>query len=402
MRRGDAAHHGRVAARVVEQRQPQRHHAAASTAPRRRPAAPGSSRARGGGGRCASAPASTQASVAAMRDARTPAARSCGSKPGARRATLAAGLAGTPVCSEIQTTQMTSAQPLKKSSENQSISARHAALAASAARTRPASRAPAGRASARGPDVAWQSRRDTPTEREPQRQRDVAARSWRRQRQSVHSASGQAGQVNHSSSRPSCHVQSRAVAGARRQLPQVERSRPAPPTRARASTMASGPRQARAAALRSASSAGRSAAAPPTAEQRSPSPARRSAPSPAAPSSEAQRGARARDTAAPRGRRRSAAAKPAAPARAWSRGRAAAGRARRSARAARRRRWRARSRSGCASPPNANGTRLRRLGCARGGTPRTRWPASVERPAAARTGCAPRSRGVDPGGAAAR
>src|SRR5215218_638223 len=46
-----------------------------------------------------------------------------GVKPGASLKTLAAGLAGTPVCSEIQITQMTSAQPLKNSRVNQSISA---------------------------------------------------------------------------------------------------------------------------------------------------------------------------------------------------------------------------------------------------------------------------------------
>src|SRR5690349_1009313 len=64
----------------------------------------------------------TQASVA-VRATRKGSTEKLGTKPGASRATLAAGLGGTPVCSEIQITQITSAQPLKNSSVNQSIRA---------------------------------------------------------------------------------------------------------------------------------------------------------------------------------------------------------------------------------------------------------------------------------------
>ena len=46
-----------------------------------------------------------------------------GTKPGAKRATLAAGCAGQPVCMAIQTTQMMKAQPEKNSRVNQSMKA---------------------------------------------------------------------------------------------------------------------------------------------------------------------------------------------------------------------------------------------------------------------------------------
>src|SRR6059058_4691973 len=46
-----------------------------------------------------------------------------GTKPGARRATFSAGLAGMPVCSDSQITQIVIAHALKKTSENQSIRA---------------------------------------------------------------------------------------------------------------------------------------------------------------------------------------------------------------------------------------------------------------------------------------
>ena len=63
-----------------------------------------------------------QATVAASAKANAPTENS-GTNSGARRATLAAGLAGVPVCMATQTTQMMSAQTLKNSSVNQSIRA---------------------------------------------------------------------------------------------------------------------------------------------------------------------------------------------------------------------------------------------------------------------------------------
>src|SRR5687768_4533969 len=65
-----------------------------------------------------------------------------GTTPGASLATLAAGLAGTPVISEIQITQITSAQPLKNSRVNQSISAE--TLRSNVGRAKAASAASAG------------------------------------------------------------------------------------------------------------------------------------------------------------------------------------------------------------------------------------------------------------------
>ena len=67
------------------------------------------------------------------------------SKPGARRATLAATWLGTPVCMAIQMIQMLIAQPEKKSRVNQSISA--ATLRFRVGRANAASAASAGSAS---------------------------------------------------------------------------------------------------------------------------------------------------------------------------------------------------------------------------------------------------------------
>ncbi|MDT4843457.1 hypothetical protein FQZ97_773910 [compost metagenome] len=124
-----------------------------------------------------------------------------GTKPGASRATLAAGLAGTPVCMANQITQMMRAQPVKKISVNQSISAdmlrrsvgsANAASAASAGRASSSVRScRSDRALAAKPISAAHSGRAT-----------WGRKSWRRQRHSVQSTRGQAGQVNHSSRRP--------------------------------------------------------------------------------------------------------------------------------------------------------------------------------------------------------
>ena len=73
-----------------------------------------------------------------------------GSKPGNKRATLAAGLAGQPVCMAIQTTQITKAQVVKKINVNQSIKA--ATLRRSVGSAKAAKVANAGKASRR---VCW-------------------------------------------------------------------------------------------------------------------------------------------------------------------------------------------------------------------------------------------------------
>ena len=87
-----------VAARVVEQRQQQRHQqqpAQRHAAGRQHQALPERMR---GGGRCASARATARPACRRAANDERERARSCGAKPGASLATLAAGLAGTPVC----------------------------------------------------------------------------------------------------------------------------------------------------------------------------------------------------------------------------------------------------------------------------------------------------------------
>ena len=89
---------------------------------------------------------------------------------------------------------------VKKNTENQSIAA--AALRCSVGSAKAASTASAGRAS-----ISARSEPPMPIADREQRQgaaerhREVPSSSWRRQRQTVHSASGQAGQVNQAISR---------------------------------------------------------------------------------------------------------------------------------------------------------------------------------------------------------
>jgi len=131
-------------------------------------------------------------------------------KPGASRATLAAGCAGMPVCREIQTTQMTRAQPVKKIRVNQSISA--PTLRLSVGRAKAASAASAGSASSNersaAPVVKVAALATATNQSGNQRCSPVkrSLTSCRRQRQSVSRANGQAGQVNHRKSLPRpCH-----------------------------------------------------------------------------------------------------------------------------------------------------------------------------------------------------
>jgi len=145
-----------------------------------------------------------------------------GTKPGAKRATLAAGCAGTPVCMAIQTTQMTSAQPVKKIRVNQSISA--PTLRLSVGRAKAASAASAGSASSSERSAALvvnvaalaMATKQTGNQRCSPVKR--ALTSCRRQRHSVQRASGQAGQVNHRKSWPRlCHCDSLAWGSSMRQ-----------------------------------------------------------------------------------------------------------------------------------------------------------------------------------------
>jgi hypothetical protein len=120
-----------------------------------------------------------------------------GTKPGASRATLAAGWGGTPVCIDSQTTQMVSAQPLKNSSVNQSI--RAATLRLSVGRAKAASVASAGSPSSSARSaVSVSSAATSETSRNHSGSATWRLVSWRRQRHRVHTASGQAGQPNHS------------------------------------------------------------------------------------------------------------------------------------------------------------------------------------------------------------
>src|SRR5574343_2097940 len=87
-----------------------------------------------------------QARVAARATAKAM-AENCGSKPRASLATLAAGLAGTPVCVDTQITQIAMTEALKNSRVNQSIKADM--LRRSVGRAKAASAARAGRLSSR-------------------------------------------------------------------------------------------------------------------------------------------------------------------------------------------------------------------------------------------------------------
>ena len=129
-----------------------------------------------------------------------------GSKPGASRATLAAGLAGTPVCRDSHTTQMTMAQSVKNSTVNQSIS--EAMLRRKVGSAKAASVASAGSATSRARSLALVNTVVVTgtsaiiTGRPRWRWRRICS-SWCRQRHSVHSTSGQTGQVNHRNRRAS-------------------------------------------------------------------------------------------------------------------------------------------------------------------------------------------------------
>jgi hypothetical protein len=131
----------------------------------------------------------------AAKAARKASSEKLGSKPGASRATLAAGRGGTPVCIATHTTQMMSAQPVKNSRVNQSISA--ATLRLSVGSAKAARVASAGRpsSSARSAvDVSSAAASDTP--RNHRGSATWRLLSWRRQRQTVQNASGQAGHAN--------------------------------------------------------------------------------------------------------------------------------------------------------------------------------------------------------------
>ncbi len=133
-----------------------------------------------------------------------------GTKPGASLATLAAGLAGMPVCVEIQITQIASAEMEKNSSVNQSISAE--TLRLSVGRANAASVASAGKLSSKLRSDAEVLKAEPIASSANHSGSSRWRCIWRlvmclRQRHSVHSASGQLGQVNHSNRRlklPQC------------------------------------------------------------------------------------------------------------------------------------------------------------------------------------------------------
>ena len=127
-----------------------------------------------------------------------------GLNPGASLATLAAGLAGTPVCMAIQMTQMAKVEMLKNSRVNQSINAATARLSVGSAKA--ASVAMAGRPSSKARS-AGAVLMVAPTDTS---ENHSGNHRWRchwvlaiclRQRHSVQMARGHAGQPNHSSSR---------------------------------------------------------------------------------------------------------------------------------------------------------------------------------------------------------
>ena len=255
-----AAHQRRVAARVVQQRQPQRH----QQQPAQRGAAGGQHQAFPDGGAVSPRAPFHQPGPGqrgGQRRPGRPAARSWVQTRAPACATLAAGWFGTPVCIAIQMTQMMIAQPREKQQGEPVDQRRNAALERGQRERGQRRPAPAGPASGRGRPAAW-SRWRPGRHREPQR----AAATWRlascrRQRHRVQAASGQAGQVNHSSRRPrlrhsrrqrlsgrttrQCHRSSHArqAAGQQRQ-PRTCQQRPAPCCAGCASRRRSGSAQA--------------------------------------------------------------------------------------------------------------------------------------------------------------
>ena len=125
-------------------------------------------------------------------------------KSGAWRSTLAAGCLGKPVCMATQMTQMMMPPPVKKSSVNQSISAatlRWRVGNANAARVAREGRASI-RARSAGLVVSVVKTATAANHSGSARCRlTLRLNICRRQRHTVHSTSGQAGQVNHSSRR---------------------------------------------------------------------------------------------------------------------------------------------------------------------------------------------------------
>ena len=123
-----------------------------------------------------------------------------GSKPGASRATLAAGLAGLPVIMANQMTQITAAQPVKNSKANQSISAETLRLSVGSAKA--ARQARPGRAASKARSLPFCKVLDTTGAiTDHSGKATWGLRRCRRQRHKVHKASGHAGQVNQASRR---------------------------------------------------------------------------------------------------------------------------------------------------------------------------------------------------------
>ena len=133
-----------------------------------------------------------------------------GSKPGASRATLAAGCGGKPVSIATQTTQMTMAQPVKKIRVNQSTRAETLRLSVGSAKAASVARAGSANSRARSPARVNSVAPTVMSANQMGRARcrlKCLLSNWRRQRHNVHSISGQAGQVNHNNRLPSpCHA----------------------------------------------------------------------------------------------------------------------------------------------------------------------------------------------------
>ena len=118
------------------------------------------------------------------------------SNPGASLAILAAGLAGVPVCIATYKTQIVIAQPLKKNIDNQSIAADALRLSVGSANAASTARPGSPSISARSdPRIARLAPSATSTATSGTDR--CRLRSCRRQRHSVHKASGHAGHMNH-------------------------------------------------------------------------------------------------------------------------------------------------------------------------------------------------------------
>ena len=132
-------------------------------------------------------------------------AANCGSKPGAKRATLAAGCVGNPVCIASHTTHTMKPAPLKNNSANQSIKALARRLSVGSAKLANTARLGSVNNTARSGRLDSMAVKNVMALNNSGSQ-ICGERHWARHRHKAHSASGPAGHRNHTNSfNQRCH-----------------------------------------------------------------------------------------------------------------------------------------------------------------------------------------------------